>query len=345
MSRTHERTQLLEIKQLQALVTVAEVGSITKAAALLHLVQPAVTRQIRALEDELGVDLFERTRQGMRATPAGVAMVERARRALTELERARAELRPRADHVTGIVTVGLLESVLDVVAGPFTAAVTRRHPGIELRLLTAYSGHLQQWLDAGDVDLSLLYNMRSTSSVHARPLLHEAMWAVAPPDAGLRTDEPVDLAALATHPIVMPVAGHGLRVIIDQACARATVSLDVAVETNSMRLQKQLVIAGYGWTILPSAGVADDVARGILSAAPVSAPTMSRLVVLGRQRSGRIPPAVETVAHELVEVIHSVVACGAWPSAELIEGGPTRDGSVGREEARIRTPAYDPVNA
>ncbi|WP_143677338.1 LysR family transcriptional regulator, partial [Streptomyces scabiei] len=71
----------MDVKQLKAIVTVAEVGSVTRAAALLHLVQPAVTRQIRTLEQELGVDLFERTGTGMRPTEAGSIMVDRARRA------------------------------------------------------------------------------------------------------------------------------------------------------------------------------------------------------------------------------------------------------------------------
>src|ERR1700739_4473671 len=77
----------MDVKQLKAMLTVVETGSVTQAAELLHLVQPAVTRQVRALEDELGVALFERTRHGMRPTPAGTGMVERARRVLTELDR------------------------------------------------------------------------------------------------------------------------------------------------------------------------------------------------------------------------------------------------------------------
>lgn len=146
----------MDLKQLTALVTVAEVGSVTKAARLLHPVQPAVTRQIRTLEEEIGVPLFNRTRQGMLPTPAGEVFVGRARRALQELERARTEIRPNPQEVAGIVTVGVLESVIDVVVQPLVAAVADRYPSIELRILTAYSGHLQQWLDAGDVDLSLL---------------------------------------------------------------------------------------------------------------------------------------------------------------------------------------------
>ncbi|MFF2464025.1 LysR substrate-binding domain-containing protein [Streptomyces mirabilis] len=183
-------------------------------------------------------------------------MVERARRALNELERARAEIRPTPGAVTGIVTVGLLESATDLLAEPLVSALARDRPGIELRLMTAYSGHLQRWLDDGDLDLdlSLLYNLVSTPSLNAHPLVREHLWAVAPPDAGLRPDRPVPFARVAAHPLVMPRAGHALRSLIDAAAARAEVKLDVAVQTNSMRVQKRLVLAGHGWTILPGCG-------------------------------------------------------------------------------------------
>ncbi|MGW7545274.1 LysR family transcriptional regulator [Streptomyces sp. NPDC054770] len=307
----------MDIKQLRAIVTVADVGSVTRAAELLHLVQPAVTRQIRTLEEELGVDLFERTGQGMRLTEAGAIMVDRARRALNELERARAEVRPAPGAVTGIVAVGLLESTSDLLAEPLVSAVARDHPGIELRLVTAYSGHLQQWLDDGDLDLTLLYDLDSTPSLTALPLVRERLWAVAPPSAGLRADRPVALAEAAAHRFVMPSSGHALRALLDTAAARARTRLDTAVETNSMRVQKQLVLAGHGWTVLPGLGVAEDVARGVVSAAPLTEPEVWRSIVLGRPGFVRAQPAVEAVAAELVRQIGSAVSRGSWPSAEL----------------------------
>ncbi|MDX3630412.1 LysR family transcriptional regulator [Streptomyces europaeiscabiei] len=307
----------MDVKQLKAIVTVAEVGSVTRAAALLHLVQPAVTRQIRTLEQELGVDLFERTGTGMRPTEAGSIMVDRARRALNELERARAEVQPAPGEVSGIVTVGLLESTSDLLSEPLVTAVARSHPGVELRLMTAYSVHLQQWLDDGDLDLTLLYNLDSTPSLNAHPLVRERLWAVAPPSAGLRADRPVPFAEAAGHRLVMPASGHALRRLIDAAAVRADSALDVVVQTNSMRVQKQLVRAGHGWTVLPGVGIAEDVAQGILSAAPLCEPDVWRSIVLGTARSGRTPPAVEVVARELARRINSAVAQGRWPSARI----------------------------
>ncbi|MGP3939122.1 LysR substrate-binding domain-containing protein [Streptomyces sp. 6N106] len=219
--------------------------------------------------------------------------------------------------MTGFVTVGLLESTTDLLAEPLVSALARDHPGIELRLMTAYSGHLQQWLDDGDLELTLLYNLADTPSLNLRPLVRERLWVVAPPSAGLRRDQPVPLARAAEHPLVMPAAGHALRGLIDGAAGRAAVEMDIAVQTNSMRVQKQLVRAGHGWTILPGLGIAEDVADGTLGAAPLCEPDVWRSIVLGMSRAGRTPPAVEAVARELLCQITSAVDQERWPSAQL----------------------------
>lgn len=309
----------LDIKQLKALVTVVETGSVTRAAELLHLVQPAVTRQIRSLELELGVPLFERSRQGMRPTAAGANLAERARRALTELERARAEVTPAAGAVTGLVTLGLLESTAGILAEPLISAIARDHPGIDLRVLTAYSGHLQQWLDEGDLDVSLLYSLTTVPSVNMRMLVREQLWAVAPVSAGFRAARPVPFARLAEHPVVMPAPGHALRVLIDRAAAQAAAEMHMAAETNSMDLQKQLVRAGHGWTVLPGAGIASDVAAGLLSAAPLSEPEIWRSIGIGTSRARRLMPATDLVARELVQQVRIASQLGNWPSARLLD--------------------------
>jgi LysR family nitrogen assimilation transcriptional regulator len=309
----------VDIRQLKALVTVVEVGSVTRAAELLHLVQPAVTRHIQSLEHELGVPLFERTRQGMRPTPAGIGLADRARRALAELDRARAELAPTPGVLTGIVAVGLLESTVGILAAPLVSAVIRDHPGIELRILTAYSGHLQAWLDVGDLDLSLLYNLTSIPSLNARPLVREKLWVIAPSSAGLRAGHPLPMRQVAAHPLVMPAPGHALRALIDRAAASADVALDIAVQTNSMSLQKELVLNGHGWTILPGAGVAADITQGTLSGAPLSDPDVWRSIAVGTARAGRITPATQAVCEELLRQVRASVRQERWPSAELLD--------------------------
>ena len=309
----------MDLRQLKALVTVVETGSVTRAAELLHLVQPAVTRQIRALEQELGVPLFDRTRQGMRPTEAGLSLAERARRALTELDRARAELAPAPGTLTGLVSVGLLESTADLLAGSLVSAVLRDHPGIELRVLTAYSGHLQKWLDEGDLDLSLLYNLASTPSLNVRTLVREKLWVVAPAACGLSAGRPVPLTSAAEHPMVLPAPGHALRVLIDRAVAQAQADIGIAVQTNSMTLQKQFVRGGHGWTILPGAGLGTDIAAGALSAAPLTEPEVYRSIAIGTPRTGPVTAAARAVADELVRQVQAAAVGTQWPSAQLSE--------------------------
>ncbi|QFG20667.1 LysR family transcriptional regulator [Actinomadura sp. WMMB 499] len=306
----------MDLKQLRALVTVAEVGSVTRAAEILHLVQPAVTRQIRTLEQEVGVPLFERTRHGMRPTEAGAHMVYRARRALHELERARAEIQPTPVAVSGPVTVGLLESVSDMLAEPLVSAVATEHPGIELRLVTAYSGHLRQWLDDEDLDLTLLYNLDNSQTLHTHSLVREGLWAVAPPTEKLLGDNPIPFAEVAKRRLVLPAAGHALRTLIDRAAGQAGIELEVAVQTNSMRVQKELVRAGHGWTILPGVGAADDAASGLLSAAPLCEPEIRRSVVLATPRGVRLPLAAQVVARSLIDQVHLAVTDGRWRSVQ-----------------------------
>lgn len=305
----------MDLKQLTALITVAEVGSITKAAQVLHLVQPSVTRQVKLLEEELGVLLFERTRQGMVPTAAGAAFVERARRALRELDQARAEARPATAGLSGIVTLGLLESVVDAVVEPLVKTVAREHPGIELRLLTAYSGHLQQWLDAGDVDLSLLYNLAPTPSLAVVPLVDEPLWAIAPLGSGLASQTEVRCADVLAQRLVLPVAGHGLRALIDQALAQVQVEPEIAVQVNSLHIQKMLVRRGHGWSILPAVGVAADIAAGSIEGAPLSEPSFGRQVVLGLPRTGRVTPPVQEVTSLIGRVVRRLVRSGDWPGA------------------------------
>lgn len=314
----------MDLRQLTAAVTVAEVGSVTKAARLLHLVQPAVTRQIQLLEKEMGVQLFERTPQGMTTTSEGEVLVSRARRALRELERARSEIQPDPSEVTGIVTVGVLESTIDIFVSRLVTGVRLRHPGIQLRILAAYSGHLQEWLDAGEVDVSLLYNSTDTPSLAVLPLLDEQLLVVAPPDAGLRADEPIPWTEALQHPMVFPVSGHGhgLRAIIERALSGVPVEPIIAAEANSMYVQKCLVLEGHGWTVIPAAGVAGDVTAGRFSAAPLSEPEVTRALVIGHQRAARIPRPVQAVAKEMVQLAREIVRSGEWPSATMIAPEP-----------------------
>lgn len=308
----------MDIKQLRALLAVAETGSVTRAAEALHIVQPAVSRQLKLLEEDVGSALFERGRYGMELTEAGEILVEHARRALLELDRARAEIQPSDAQISGVVTIGLLSSTADLLAEPLLNEVKILHPAVSLRISVGYAGHLRDWLESGEIDAALLYNPKATPTIQAQPLLDERLCVVGPPSSTLRPNRPRALADLASWPMILPSAPHGIRNLLEQACPGTGTKLNVVLETNAMSVQKQLVVRGHGFTILPSIAVIDDVARKQLRAAPLSDPELQRTIVLALPNTRRIAMAVKAVCSILILEMKRAVERGDWPTARWI---------------------------
>jgi DNA-binding transcriptional LysR family regulator len=308
----------MDLKQLRAFVTVADIGSVTKASAILNIVQPAVTRQLKLLEDDIGVPLFDRTRQGMELTDAGKTLLEYARRVLNELDRARAELHPSKGLIGGIVNVGLLPSTCDLLSSALVSAVAAKYPGIRIRISMGYAGHLQQWLEAGEIDAALLYDPKQTANIRVRPLLEESLWGVGLPASGLRQDKPVTLGELARHPLILPSASHGLRSVVEHASSLMGLKLSVVAETNAMSIQKSLVLGGHGMTILPSIAVVDDIARELLSAAPLTEPALMRKIVLALPGNRVTANPVRSVVTLLVDTMRDAIVRGDWPAARWL---------------------------
>ncbi|MFJ5956388.1 LysR family transcriptional regulator [Paenarthrobacter sp. NPDC092416] len=308
----------MEMRQLQALLAVADSGSVTRAAELLRIVQPAVTRQIHNLETELGATLFERSRSGMRLTDVGASVAERARRALNELDRAREEARSQGAGLHGIVTVGLLASTSSLLAVPLVERVMESHPGVRLRVVTGYAGHLSRGLESGDIDVAVTYNQPPAAALEVLPLLDEDLWAVAPPSEDSFPVPGVDLHHLLGMNLVMPSAPHGIRSLVESAAARLGQPLQIAVETNDAGVQAQLVEVGIGWTVLPGILAAQEASSGVVLAAPIVNPAIPRRIVLARPPSARSTAAVRMVADMLERTILGKISSGQWPSARPV---------------------------
>lgn len=302
----------MDFRQLRAFLTVADTGNVTRASEVLHLVQPAVSRQIRLLEDDIGSPLFERERHGMVLTEAGKALVGYARRAMLELERARAEITGSAKGVGGLVTLGLLPSTIDTLSSRLVTAVAQSYPGIRIRIAMGYAGTLVRWLESGEVDAALLYGAERSSEIQTRPLIEEALWVVGPKSAKFRRDKPVPLAKLADWPMVLPSAPHGIRTLVEHACVVSKVQLSIAAETNALSVQRSLVLGGHGLTILPPIAVADDLRTQQLTGAPLADPAITRTIVLALPVSRPIGPHVRCTVDLLAECAKDAVDAGAW---------------------------------
>jgi LysR family nitrogen assimilation transcriptional regulator len=305
----------LDFKQLRTFLAIVETGNVTRAAQLLNIVQPAVSRQLRLLEEDVGRALFDRTRRGMQLTTSGKTLVEYARRALNELDRARAEINPQQVGVGGIVTIGLLPSTSDLLAGPLVSRITSRYPGIKIRIAVGYAGTLQAWLESGEVDVALLYEPNSSQTILLQPLLEESMCAVGLPKDALSLSKTFSLRDLAGKPLILPSAPHGIRMLVEHACMQLGVQLSVVAETNAMSVQKSLVLGGHGVTILPLIAVAGEVAAGILSAARLADPIITRKLALASSANRPLSSPAQHAVTELIECMREAIKFKQWPEA------------------------------
>ncbi|MGQ7938352.1 LysR family transcriptional regulator [Paraburkholderia sp. D1E] len=315
----------MDIRQIRTFLAIADTGSATRAAELLHIVQPAVSRQLKLLEDDVGAPLFERDRRGMQLTDAGLILLDRARRALRELETAQQEIRPTPGLVSGAVSLGLLPSSCELLTAPLVGALQRAFPQIRVSLSVGYTDHLLRWLESGEIDAALLYDPTASPALDVQPLVEESLSLVGLASMGLGDDYPVSVAALGESPLVLPSAPHRLRSLVEHACAVAGVRITLAAETNALSVQKALVAQGYGASVMPRVAVQQDIERGVFSAARIDGEAFLRRIYLAMPTTRRSSTAVRCATSVLQNCVKDIACGGEWKGARWIGSSHTRD--------------------
>jgi LysR family nitrogen assimilation transcriptional regulator len=306
----------MELRQLRYFIGISEAGSVLRASTTLHVAQPALSQQVSALEAELGARLFDRSSRGVTLTEAGKVFLDHARVVLADVERARMAVADTTAVPSGDVAVGLPTTVALVATVPVLQACRERYPHVRPKLIEGYSGHLREWLQGGRLDVALLFGDRAEAGIVRRALLEDRLVLVT---AGSETGAPhrVKLASLSRWPLVLPGREHGLRRIIDEACAANGVTLDVVAEIEALGSVKRAVEKGLGATILSHGAVAAEVAEGRLQASAIEGPSISRRVVCATSITRPTTPAAAAVTELMIDVVRELVEAGDWPARWL----------------------------
>lgn len=270
----------MEISQLRTIIHVSELGSLSKAADRLNIAQPALSRQVRMLEEELGVPLFYRHGRGMVITDAGQEVLRHAQRVLGELEEIRACVSGEDASLRGHVSIGMPPTVADILTESLVSVFQERHPEATLRIVSAYSVYLLDWLQRGDVDVAILFETRSSRTLRSTHLLQEELHLIGSNKTQLDPSVTTKFSDLGNRKLLLPSRGHGLRNILEDCARDADITLNVAVEADSYSTLKNLVKTGHGMTILPLAPVYNEVIAGNLSHCPLSDPTPTRRLMM-----------------------------------------------------------------
>ena len=260
---------MVSMRALECLVAVLEQGSLTKAAAVLHMSQPALSHQIAAMENELGTPVIERLPRGVRPTAAGLAVAAEARTALAAADRAMLAGRRVAAGAGGRIRIACVETMTAWVLVPVLRSWRRRAPDVELDLKEYTSAdRMLDVLQAGGADISV--GPRPTrADEHAEVLGQEEIVVVAAPEHRFGQLDAVPLAELSAEPLVHYDPSNGFGVWVDQLAARRGVVLpQPALRTGSPRTAAQLAAAGMGVSIVPFSALAARPAGTIRSLDP-----------------------------------------------------------------------------
>ncbi|QEL27321.1 LysR family transcriptional regulator (plasmid) [Bosea sp. F3-2] len=302
----------MDIAQLKTLIHVAELGSLSRAADRLNIVQPALSRQIRQLETELGVPLFERHGRGMVITDIGREVLEHAIRILAEMDAIRTTARSTGTSLRGTVAIGTTPTVAEIVTVPLVKRLRDAHPQLNVRLASAFSGHLLDWLQRGELELAVSYDPKPIHSLKIVPvMIEELMLVSADPESSVEP-EPQRFSALANGPLVLPSPRHGLRTIVDECARRSGFELRAQIEADSLGAMIDLVRNGFGATVLPLAPIYGLVQSGILRVRPLTDPTPSRKLVIAYPADRPISPAARFAGETFVQIAGDLVRSQVW---------------------------------
>lgn len=260
----------VELKQLDYFVHIADLGSFTRAASVLRVAQPALSRQVRALEVELRQPLFDRNGRGVTLTPAGQRLLAHGRGILAQVERAKQDLEDQRGAASGLLSIGLPPSISRTLTAPLVETFRERFPRATLSVVEGLSTYTLEWLAQGRIDCAVVYNATPSAAVELQPVLQERLHLVsARGTAAARIGRPVTLAQVAERDLVIPSRPHAIRMQLETAMAQAGCKPRVALEVESVPAMLDLVRRHQLHAVLSLQAVRGHADAGELLARPV----------------------------------------------------------------------------
>lgn len=305
-------------RQLTYFLRIAELGSFSRAAAVLFVAQPALSRQIKLLEEELGVVLLLRSDSGARLTEAGELVADRSRSLLQQMENLRSEVSALAGSVKGQISIGMPPSLCDLVTTPLTQRCYAQYPDVRLSVTEGISSTIYQLVLAGELDAGIVSSTESMRGLESTSLLSEPLVLAyhRGMDMKLRPDGAVELEQLARQPMALTRSPNAMRVILDEALKSAGLKVKPILESNSTRHLARAVALGVGCTVIPYSGMYDEHRAATVEVVPVHGLAVTWALISSRERS--LPAAGRKLVELIKDIAQGHIAGGAWPGAFLV---------------------------
>lgn len=300
----------MNLKHLESFVRVAELGSFSKAARVLDIAQPALSRQVRQLETDLRETLLLRNGRGVSLTDAGRRLFDHGVEILQRVSQAREDLGAERGAAVGHVTIGLPPSIGRRLTLPLIEGFRQQLPRARLTIVEGLSANIAEWIASGRVDLGLLYNPDAQPELEITPLLRERLCLVEPAGARAKRSapKPLPLRELGSYPLILPERHQSIRRLLQTQATLAAVKLDVAWEVSSVPAIIDLVCAGVGYAVLNASAVMASGRGAELAVRPIVEPELVSVLFLAQSATKPPTPLKRRVARLLTELIEATAA-------------------------------------
>jgi LysR family nitrogen assimilation transcriptional regulator len=316
----------MEFRQLKYFVRIVELSSFSKAAQDLFIAQPALSNQISNLEKELNTQLLSRSVRGVTPTEAGKTLYRHAQAIIRQIEHLKYEVENESANPKGSVSIGIPTSVSNVLASPLIAATQERYPEIKLQIVESLSGHLEELVSNGRIEMSLLFDSPLTDSqkldkatgfsLIKTAILEEELFLQT--TSTLSNKKTITLAAAAKLNFVLPGKSNATRQLIDLAFAKAGINLKVITELDSLSTIQSVVEDGLGATILSLSAFIGNQKGRKSRAYSIQNADLKRTVSLCTSNTVALSTAAKCIANIVPEIAHNLVKCGRWSGSKII---------------------------
>ncbi|PNU04744.1 LysR family transcriptional regulator [Novosphingobium guangzhouense] len=279
----------MDIRKFDYFMSVAELGSFSRAAVSLRLSQPLLSRQVRTLEEELGLPLFYRNGRGVTLTQAGRCLLKNARTVRDAVEMTYNELNQLKSQLVGAAAIGMPTSVGRAVSVDLAQHFARHTPDVKLHIVEGLSSDIAEQIQQGRLDVAILYTPIRNQSILSDPVVVEHLVLVSAPGQG--PDAPVSMDDLLRLPLVTSGPNQQLRRDLEQAARARGVQLNIAVEVDSLTSILQMVNVGLGHAVLPPSALVRHGLRDHFDVASFTDDIFHRTLYVGTgpQRSDAAP--------------------------------------------------------
>jgi LysR family transcriptional regulator, nitrogen assimilation regulatory protein len=306
----------MDTRALRYFQAVAEFGSYSRGAEFLRISQPAVSRQIHALEQELGRPLFVRHSHGVNLTDAGRTLLERGQAILRQFDQAREDIRRGQAGTSGTVTLAVPPAAGNLLVPELTRRFAAAYPNVFLKIAAGFSVYIHEWMVRGRVDLACLHDPVPQPGFVVTPLAREEVFLVGRrgsldlPRGHVRTQD------LADVPLILPARPNASRRLLDGWLSRRGIRLNVRMEADDHLIIRALLKEGVGYSLLTQGAFRSELPLGELQAWPLRPRAFWGLALMELPHERR-NEAVGALAALIRPTLRDLVRANKWPGALL----------------------------